>query len=104
MVNELFDYCQILEGVISGHGWRHLLAVHGLQGLLEIDRTSGWFAADPTAATEAVKYQCLIAGWDPETDTFGVYEEASGVFVAVDGSKREVHWGMQWTPASSLGS
>ena len=98
-VEELFDYCQILQGVISAAGWRHLLEVHGLDALLAIDRRSGWLDADESAAADALKYQCLISGYDPETDCFGSYDETAGTFASSDGRVRAIEWTRAWTPA-----
>ena len=98
-VEELFDYCQILQGVISAQGWRYLLQVHGLAGLLDIDRSSGWLDADEALAADALKYQCLIAGYDPELDVFGSYDENAGIFTDENGNGREIGWGTRWLPA-----
>jgi hypothetical protein len=98
-VEELFDYCQILQGVISARGWRYLLQTHGLAKLLEIDRSSGWLDADEATAADALKYQCLIAGYDPETDACGAYDETASVFIDEDGRCRTIDWGVPWRPA-----
>lgn len=88
-VEEVIDYCQTLEGIISAQGWRFLLRVHALQGLLEINRRSGWFdTIDDGEASDGIKYYCLVAGYDPETDAFGRYDEATGTFVAQGGAAR----------------
>ena len=42
-VEELFDYCQILEAYITRAGWEFLIQVHGYEGLYEINQRSGWF-------------------------------------------------------------
>ncbi|WNS45334.1 hypothetical protein [Paenibacillus sp. MMS20-IR301] len=42
-VERLFDYCQILEAVISRAGWKVLIEYHNYQGLYEINERSGWF-------------------------------------------------------------
>jgi len=97
-VEELFDYCQILQGVITAAGWRYLLDIHGLDALLAIDRRSGWLDADQATAPDALKYQCLIAGYDPEADRFGSYDESFGVFTTDQGQAREISWAHPWTP------
>ena len=97
-VEELFDYCQILQGIISARGWRYLLQIHGLAGLLDIDRRSGWLDADDSLAADALKYQCLIAGYDPETDACGAYDESTGIFIGEDGGRRSIAWGTPWQP------
>lgn len=42
-VEELFDYCQILEAYITRAGWEFLIQVHGYEGLYKINQRSGWF-------------------------------------------------------------
>ena len=37
IVEELFDYCQILLASISAKGWCFLIDVHGIDGLEKID-------------------------------------------------------------------
>lgn len=41
-VEELFDYCQILEGYITRQGWEFLIKYYGYNRLFEIDKRSGW--------------------------------------------------------------
>lgn len=43
VLKELFDYCQILEGLITYSGWLFLLKQYGYEKLYEIDKKSGWF-------------------------------------------------------------
>ena len=43
VVEELFDYCQILEAYISKKGWAFLIDYYGYEKLYEIDKKSGWF-------------------------------------------------------------
>ena len=43
-VEELFDYCQILEGYITKSGWKFLIEYYGYERLLEIDKRSGWLS------------------------------------------------------------
>jgi hypothetical protein len=40
IVEELFDYCQILEAMISRAGWKLLINHHGYQVLYEINEKS----------------------------------------------------------------
>ena len=42
-VEELFDYCQILEAYITRAGREFLIQVHGYEGLYKINQRSGWF-------------------------------------------------------------
>ena len=46
VVEELFDFCQILEGYISESGWNYLIKHYGYEKLYEIDKRSGWLDAD----------------------------------------------------------
>ena len=45
-VEELFDYCQILESYITKSGWEFLISYYGYEKLYEIDKKSGWFDAE----------------------------------------------------------
>ena len=56
IVEELFDYCQILEAYIPKDGWEFLTKYHGYEQLYEIDKRSGWFDEETIDAfKEAVK-------------------------------------------------
>ena len=46
IVEELFDYCQILEAYITKKGWAFLIDYYGYEKLYEIDKISGWIDAD----------------------------------------------------------
>lgn len=41
-VINLFDYCQILEAIITKDGWRYLLHNFGIETLYELNSKSGW--------------------------------------------------------------
>lgn len=45
-VEELFDYCQILEAYITKSGWYFLINFYGYKKLYDIDKNSGWFDAE----------------------------------------------------------
>lgn len=45
-VEELFDYCQILEAYITKSGWEFLIQHYGYEKLYEINNKSGWLDAD----------------------------------------------------------
>lgn len=66
IVETLFDYCQILEAIITADGWRVLFEVHGADGLVAVNRKSGWFTESPDddALTEIVG-AAREAGYDP---------------------------------------
>lgn len=42
IVEQLFDYCQILEGYITKTGWGFLISNYGYEALFEINKKSGW--------------------------------------------------------------
>lgn len=42
----IFDYCQIMEAMISKNGWDYLIEKFGVEGLYEADKESGWFDSD----------------------------------------------------------
>jgi len=41
-VIELFDYCQILEAIITKKGWEFLLGKYGIKKVFELNNLSGW--------------------------------------------------------------
>jgi hypothetical protein len=41
-VIELFDYCQILEAIVTKEGWEFLLDKYGLKKVFELNNLSGW--------------------------------------------------------------
>lgn len=43
-VEEIFDYCQILEAYVTKEGWKFLIDYYGYEKLYEIDRKSGWLS------------------------------------------------------------
>lgn len=45
-VEELFDYCQILEAYITESGWEFLIEHYGYKKLYEINNKSGWLDAE----------------------------------------------------------
>lgn len=53
-VIELFDYCQILEAVISKQGWEYLIDYYGYENLFRINQESGWF--DCSSIEELISY------------------------------------------------
>lgn len=84
-VEELFDYCQILLAIIHAAGWRELFHVHGEAGLLEINRRSGWFDdTNDGDARDSLVHHARLAGYDPETDRFGRFEEGTGAFAVAE--------------------
>lgn len=61
VVEQLFDYCQIGLAIISARGWEIMVRAHGIDGLLEINRHSGWF--DDEDAREALCDRCRKDGY-----------------------------------------
>ncbi|MBQ3969313.1 MAG: hypothetical protein II685_02360 [Clostridia bacterium] len=45
-VIDIFDYCQIMEAMISKQGWDYLIEKFGIEGLYQADKKSGWFDSD----------------------------------------------------------
>ncbi len=45
-VVSLFDYCQIMEAMISKKGWDFLIEKFGIEGLFQADKKSGWIDSD----------------------------------------------------------
>lgn len=45
-IEELFDYCQILEASIFKEGWNYLINRFGYEELYNINLKSGWMEAD----------------------------------------------------------
>lgn len=43
---QLFDYCQILEAIITKKGWIFLIETFGIKKLFELNNTSGWQDCD----------------------------------------------------------
>lgn len=81
IVEEVFDYCQIWLASVTKEGWRFLIKTHALSGLIAINKRSGWFdEEDDAEAMAGIREECLIAGYDPDTDQFGTYDEETGVF------------------------
>ncbi len=76
VVEEVFDYCQILLAAIFAEGWQFLFSHYSIEALAEIDKKSGWF--QPCSAEEfkeSLEYQSLISGYDPSTNIIGNYNE-----------------------------
>lgn len=62
IVEELFDYCQILQAYITKKGWAFLIEHHGYETLYEIDKRSGWIDADTLEEyREWVRYEVSIS-------------------------------------------
>ena len=64
-VEELFDYCQILEAYITKTGWQFLIESYGYDKLYEIDKRSGWLSDRSTESNleeyiEQIKYEISI--------------------------------------------
>jgi len=79
IVEEVFDYCQILLASISAKGWEFLVEQHGIENLLKINESSGWFSNDSFEEARAnLIYQCHLSGYDPISDSFGNYDEERG--------------------------
>ena len=42
VVEQVFDYCQILLAIITKEGWEFLMDAYGYEKLYRIDKRSGW--------------------------------------------------------------
>ena len=91
VVETLFDYGQLELATVSKQGWRHLMRTFGAEGLLGINRRSGWFDEDD--AYGSLRYRCLLDGYDLERDLFGTYDEQSDRFIDEAGDARVISWG-----------
>jgi len=91
VVETLFDYGQLELAAISKQGWRHLMLTFGAEGLLGINRRSGWFDEDD--AFDSLRYRCLLDGYDLERDLFGTYDEPADRFIDEAGDARAITWG-----------
>ncbi|WP_299678801.1 hypothetical protein [uncultured Dokdonia sp.] len=56
-VIELFDYCQILEAIITKERWLFLMDTFGLKKLFELNNISGWQDCDTIS-----EYKLYIEG------------------------------------------
>lgn len=92
IVEQLFDYCQLLLAFISARGWEVLLLHHGIDAVLAISRRSGWLES-----ADDLRYQCLISGYDPEQRARGRYSEETGIFSPEGG---QPGWAVRWEDAS----
>lgn len=62
VVEELFDYCQILEASVTKKGWAFLIDFYGYEKLYEIDKISGWLDAETLEEYKAwVQYEISIS-------------------------------------------
>ena len=57
-VIELFDYCAILEGMVTKEGWDFLIDLYGYEKLFQMDKESEliWWADSLEEFIEGVKY------------------------------------------------
>lgn len=61
-VEELFDYCQILEAYITKKGWTFLIDYYGYEKLYEINKKSGWIDGETIEEyISSVQYQIDIS-------------------------------------------
>ena len=65
-IEQLFDYCQILEGYITKSGWQYLIDTYSYERLYEIDKRSGWLSGRSDNDTleeyiQWVKYEMSIS-------------------------------------------
>lgn len=89
----LFDSCQILRSGIFAEGWHYLLEKFGLIKLYQIDLRSGWFDTENKEDwLESILYNSLLSGFNPQTGSFGEYDENAGVFMNSSKNSEVVDW------------
>jgi hypothetical protein len=94
IVEELFDYCQILLASISQSGWQFLVETHGIEGLIAVNKISGWFSQNtPQDTIDCLRYHSLISGYDTVTRLRGNYDDKTGVFSPDHEGKYHPIWG-----------
>jgi hypothetical protein len=94
VVEELFDYSQILLAFISQEGWQFLVETHGVEKLLAVNTISGWFSEDSSQdAFDDLRYNCLISGYDPATGFRGDYDVKTAIFLPEQGGEYQILWG-----------
>src|SRR5258708_7069400 len=65
-VVEVLDRAQVLRAYITAEGWQKLWQLYGLRGLLDLNRSGGWFdTRDDAAAVEQIVHRSSVAGCDP---------------------------------------
>ncbi len=92
-VVQLFDACQIFQGLIYAKGWEYLIQRYGLEKLYQIDQKSGWFSSETKQEwLESVLDWALISGFNLQTQHFGVYDKKKNLFTTDDGRLEVVDW------------
>lgn len=84
MVIELFHHCQVLLAIVTAEGWQFLIQTYGIEGLLELDTRSGWFVDESATRQEQedhLKYWCLVAGYNPDSNRFGQFDSETEQFI-----------------------
>ena len=85
-VVQLFDACQIFQGLIYAKGWEFLIQRYGLEKLYQIDQKSGWFPTETKQEwLDSVLDWALISGFNLQTRHFGVYDKKKNLFTTDDG-------------------
>lgn len=89
----LFDACQILRGTVFANGWEYLLNKFGLIGLYQIDLKSDWLdTEDKHEWLSRLLYHSLISGFNPQTGSFGKYNEDTNLFRNESKQNEIVDW------------
>jgi hypothetical protein len=73
-VEEIFDYCQILLGIIYAEGWRFLFKKYSFEDLYEINKKSGWFDGTKQEIFDWMVYDARTSNYDPISDTYGTFD------------------------------
>lgn len=89
----VFDYCQIRLGVIFKEGWQFLFEHYKLEGILDIDKESGWLDDDDLGEWIVyIYYHSFIGGYDPIHKIFGKFDEKNGAFINEKGISKKIDW------------
>ena len=93
VVVQLFDACQIFQGVIYAKGWEFLNQRYGLEKLHQIDQKSGWFSTESKQEwLKSVQDWALISGFNFQTRHFGIYDKENNLFTTDDGRIEVIDW------------
>ena len=92
-VVQLFDACQIFQGLIYAKGWEFLNQRYGLEKLYQINKKSGWFPSDNKEEwLKSVLDWALISGFNFQTRHLGVYDKKKNLFTTDDGRLEVIDW------------
>ena len=92
-VVQLFNACQIFQGLIYAKGWAFLYQHYGLERLYLIDQTSEWFNTDDKGEwLESILDWALISGFNLQTGHFGVFNKGKNQFTTDNCLVERIDW------------